>query len=186
MKNDRRIKKTKEAIYSAFSELIEKKELRKISVQELCEAADIHRATFYYHYQDIYDLYEKIEAEVTTEIEAILDEARAQNYQEIYLKIAGAVKEKLPFWQMLLGENAPGNFVRHIEKVLAEKFLAIWQYETGKMEYSPEFRLLLAASVAAFTAVVVNWIKDGCPENNMVDILRDLDDGFDAVLERYL
>ena len=49
-------------------ELLGKKPLEKITVKELAEKAQISKATFYLHYQDIYDLAERLQAEVIGEI----------------------------------------------------------------------------------------------------------------------
>ena len=48
---DRRIRRTREAIFSAFCELLAKKHFDKISVAEIIEAADVGRATFYSHFE---------------------------------------------------------------------------------------------------------------------------------------
>ncbi len=52
---DRRIKKTKQAIQLAFAKLLSEKSMDHITVKSLCETADINKSTFYLHYQDIYD-----------------------------------------------------------------------------------------------------------------------------------
>ena len=44
---DRRQRKTREAVFSAFTELLRKKEFEKITVGEIIERADVGRATFY-------------------------------------------------------------------------------------------------------------------------------------------
>ena len=59
--DDRRVRKTKKALQNAFAELLLTKEIQNISIRELTDYADIHRATFYMHYKDIYDLYEQLE-----------------------------------------------------------------------------------------------------------------------------
>ena len=54
---DLRVVKTKENIFETFLSLLAAKPIRKITVQELCTKARINKGTFYYHYDDIYDLY---------------------------------------------------------------------------------------------------------------------------------
>jgi len=52
---DLRIEKTKKALKRAFQELLEKKSFEDITVGELCELAEVRRATFYTHFPDKYD-----------------------------------------------------------------------------------------------------------------------------------
>ncbi len=66
---DLRQQKTKRSIINAFLRLRSKKPLEKITVRELSELAEIHKATFYLHYHDIYELSESLEREL---IESIL------------------------------------------------------------------------------------------------------------------
>ena len=48
---DRRQRKSREAIFAAFSELLSKKSLHRITVGEIIDRADVGRATFYAHFE---------------------------------------------------------------------------------------------------------------------------------------
>jgi AcrR family transcriptional regulator len=48
---DRRQRKTREAIFQAFTELLSQKDYHQITVGEIIEKADIGRATFYAHFE---------------------------------------------------------------------------------------------------------------------------------------
>ena len=47
---------TKKALVAAAAELLKKKPLDKITIKEITDTCGLTRNTFYYHFQDIYDL----------------------------------------------------------------------------------------------------------------------------------
>ncbi len=67
---DRRTKYTKQVIKDTFLNLLETKDITNITVTEICNEADINRATFYRYYIDIYDLLNKVEEEFTDELKS--------------------------------------------------------------------------------------------------------------------
>ena len=58
-KNNSRRRQSVEKIEKAFVELLQTKELREISVAEICKLTGLNRSTFYANYIDIYDLADK-------------------------------------------------------------------------------------------------------------------------------
>ncbi|RDW17269.1 TetR/AcrR family transcriptional regulator [Oceanobacillus chungangensis] len=63
-KTDPRILRTRKLIMDSFMELSGEKEFKDITVKDITTEAMINRATFYYHFEDIYDLLEKVLSEV--------------------------------------------------------------------------------------------------------------------------
>lgn len=61
---DRRQKKTRNAIYAAFEDLMAKEHYQKITVARIIEAADIGRSTFYAHFETKDELLDKICTEI--------------------------------------------------------------------------------------------------------------------------
>ena len=51
---------TKRALAQSLKHLMEQKPLEKITVVDISEDCGVNRQTFYYHFQDIYDLIEWI------------------------------------------------------------------------------------------------------------------------------
>ncbi len=68
---DPRIRRTRQLLQQALSQLLRTLEFDKISVQEITDAAGVNRATFYAHYPDKFAL---LECVVGTRFHALLDE----------------------------------------------------------------------------------------------------------------
>jgi len=64
-KNNKRSRDTLQRIQQVFIQKLKEKNISKITVQEICLQAGINRTTFYTHYQDVYDLMEQLESEMS-------------------------------------------------------------------------------------------------------------------------
>ena len=71
---DRRVIRTKKAIRMSFIDLLKENEINDITVTDIANKADINRKTFYNYYNNVYELLDEIENEVTTSFEKILKE----------------------------------------------------------------------------------------------------------------
>ena len=78
MKDDQRTKLTKRLLREALLLLLEKNDINKIAVTQLCQQAGINRATFYRHYSQPKDILSEIRHEMITDIKnmAIKDKAK--------------------------------------------------------------------------------------------------------------
>lgn len=65
---DLREKKTRRSIQNAFLQLRARKPLERITIKELTELAEISKATFYLHYNDIYDLSDSMGRELIQDL----------------------------------------------------------------------------------------------------------------------
>lgn len=68
---------TKEVLKNALMSLLEERSLDKITVNEIVKEGHVNRNTFYYHFDDVYDLIDylfKSEAKSIVEIDHIADE----------------------------------------------------------------------------------------------------------------
>ncbi len=62
-KTDRRSRKTRAALVQALMALLREKPLKSITITELTDRADVNRATFYIHFQDVYDMFAYVREE---------------------------------------------------------------------------------------------------------------------------
>lgn len=71
-----RHQETEKSLQEALLALLERKQLKCITVRELCEFAQINKATFYRHHQDVYALAEKTEQGIQSGLIRLLDLGR--------------------------------------------------------------------------------------------------------------
>ncbi|MDD7390885.1 MAG: TetR/AcrR family transcriptional regulator [Lachnospiraceae bacterium] len=77
-KENQRIALTKRLLRENLLELMKKKNIRHISVKELCEASGINRSTFYNHYSCPDDILTEIENTVLEDLETIWENEYAK------------------------------------------------------------------------------------------------------------
>ena len=70
---DRRVLYTKKMITDTFLQLLSYKDIKKITVSEICKEADINRATFYRYYLDVYDLLDHIQTDFVNDLKRVVD-----------------------------------------------------------------------------------------------------------------
>ena len=57
-------KYTKTRIMDAFLYLLNEKSMDRLTVKDVIETAEVNRNTFYYHFEDIYDLLHQVGARI--------------------------------------------------------------------------------------------------------------------------
>ena len=86
---------TKRAIEASLKHLLLKKPLDKITINDIAEDCGISRMTFYYHFQDIYDL---VEWSCIEDARRALEEKKTHDtWQEGFLNIFDEVRKNKPF-----------------------------------------------------------------------------------------
>ena len=67
-KGNQRFVQTRQKIKGVFLELLSEKKIGEITVSEICRRADIHRTTFYGHFDDVYDLMQNMVEEMYVQL----------------------------------------------------------------------------------------------------------------------
>lgn len=80
---DRRQQKTRDAIFDAFSGLLSQKSFSKITVQEIIDAANVGRTTFYAHFETKDDLLREMCTEIFDHV--FSDTLQAENTHDFSL-----------------------------------------------------------------------------------------------------
>lgn len=185
--NDRRVRKTKRALRTALAELITQKELRHITVQELADRADVHRATFYLHYQDVYDLYEQTGREIISRLREIISEDTNHSYELLFTQLINYFYDNPELSRMLFavgGETAP--LQAELYSLLEQKYIDIWRYEVPEIVITDEMLFIVSYHIQGSFSLVSRWVRQNfsAPKEEIIKLLRMLDDSVDGVIDR--
>ena len=166
-KKDRRIQRTEKALRNALAELLLEKDLRSITVRELAERADIHRGTFYAHYQDLYELFEQIENEVFKELASILVFNPGHDYTQIFTVLFDYAEENADSFRILYSNSTVNYFPLRLSDFITERAIAITLADENMTsdEMPGRWKLLLRYSVAGLLSIFESWIQSDFTED---------------------
>lgn len=189
--SDRRVRKTKKALKESLSSLMEEKNIREISVQELTDMADLNRATFYLHYKDIYDLQQQIEDEVVDEIDSILvnhiASVESGEPYSMFVKMLTYITENPTIFKMFLGKNSNRSLIDKLCYIVENRWFMIWldKYPTDSSD--DELAYFSNYIVYGYVAVIVKWVESGMKESPevMAKMMGDMGLYGIAFLEKY-
>lgn len=68
---DRRVRKTKRQLRTALTTLLLEKDIRRITVRDVADLADVNRGTFYAHYSDVYGLLHQLEEDFLEQLDTV-------------------------------------------------------------------------------------------------------------------
>ena len=178
-KNNRLNRETDEKIIRTVYGMMtrEKRPIGKITVREICEQAEIHRSTFYAHYQDVYDLVERVERNMSRQLTESffrkMDEKAPA--RDCFTEIFSFIREHREFYLYYLAESRQSGVLQLawdvIRDRIAETELTPASFGVGtqeEMAYHGAFFLM------GMTAVVRLWLQNGCREepSALYDLLR--------------
>jgi len=116
--------RSRKLIREAFLQLLQEKDLPKITVTDIVARADINRATFYAHYPDVRGVVEEIENEIIEKMLAVLSEFEFFNFfhnpAPILLKISRYLEEDLDFYRVLIAANGAQLFLEKLKKIFID------------------------------------------------------------------
>lgn len=162
-KTDRRVKYTIMVIKESFIRLLKEKSISKISIKEICEGADVNRATFYAHYSDQYDLLHQIENDLIDDVNAYLSSYNlrggANMQPEVLVKILEYVKKNSDLCDMLLNSNGDIEFQQEIIHVFGQQQLLPTAVSESLSTEDAQYVFLFFAS--GFIGMIKQWLKYG-------------------------
>lgn len=168
--NNRRSQETDEAIIRAAFELLvdEKKPVSKITVREICEIAGINRSTFYAHYLDVYDLFEKVEkhmADMAHEMLFAHMDSGSWNFRVGMESMFHFILQYKEFYQIYFGQF---NRIDHIIQVMSQPSAKqIERLKNQDMGYGIQGEATYQYEIytAGIGALLHRWLDNDCRES---------------------
>ena len=182
---NRRTLKTKKAIFQAFSELLKEKELRKITVQEVVDKADISRVTFYKYYLDVYDLYDKIENELLTNIGLITLQLADKPSDEFFKELVTYIYNNRVTFDMVFSPNSTNKLRDKLSHIIEGIFKKIYSEKIGISIDSEDLAYICCYRSSGFLAVIQRWVQNGFSQSceNMVKQISVFDENIEKIFE---
>ncbi len=187
-KNDKRSRKSRQAIKDAFKEMVLTQEMSHIVIKELAEKADVNRKTFYLHYTDVYNVLEDVEDELLEDIKSIfgkfdMNKVKTDPYP-LLLAISDGVSgsENETFNKLLFSSTISGNFMRKIKDMLKKELFDSYKFTVAN---SMKANIILSFIVSGVVDCYRDWYLSDRSES-LEELARELSELIKHGTARYL
>lgn len=177
---DRRVRRTRHAIHSAFRALVARDGFRNITVSALAREANIDRKTFYLHYRGLDDLMAEEIRQIADQVAAALmpvskGSAMAVNLRETLERVADLFLADREFFQSVFAEAPLDRVVEALVPAIRSRVIA--QGVLPAFRDTAALDNLIRFYVGGVGAVFFHWFlgEDGGRDiDGMVDDARRL------------
>lgn len=152
--------RSKKFIKNAFSELLQKKDLEKITVTEIVKLSGLNRGTFYAHYNNITDVLEEIEKEVTDKILSLFSAYKyriIENPTPFLKEIADFLQRDYEFYKRLICAKVGENFIDKLKEFFVSTVME--EIKTDEVHDKAKFLLIVRFYTNGFANMYVDVFK---------------------------
>lgn len=181
-------KYTKTRIMNAFIYLLNEKSMDHLTVKDVIETAEVNRNTFYYHFEDIYDLLHQVLLKKLDDFSNATE--RYDTFYEEYVRSARFFLENKKAMSHIYHSKDRELLEMYMEKVTAifvERFVreAAVSYEISEegIAYLTEFYSY------AIVGNTIHWIQEGMPpyrERHLYLVSKSFEDSIDDMIASYI
>ena len=161
---DVRSQRTRQVISDAFMELLRDRTAAKITVTEICQIANINRATFYKHYLDVRDLHEQLEQEILGEFEEFLRGRVLKDalpYREMLVELLDFSARFGSRFYILCSENAGSELPAKSFQLLNSLFFPLMKERIPSIS-DQEAAMLYQFVSQGSGSLLVHWLRGEC------------------------
>ncbi len=157
---DKAKKQTEDKIIHAFWELYKTQKIEKITVKSITDACDIHRATFYLHYHDVYGILEQIE---TSLIQSLDDMNTASIKTDVDMtnfasNVYALFQQNHDYLHVLLREQKEPAFAAAYKNKLKQKLQQILQFTAES--FDSKTNAIIDMTLSAHVDMFIYWADE--------------------------
>ena len=164
---DLRIRRTKAALFEAFFSALEEMTFDELTVNSLCERANIRRATFYKHYVDKYDFFTSIIRALRLHFDTFRwPSDGSMTTKEYYVAYAKRIVEYINEHSRVVDNMLKSNLMTTVYSIITEQnyihtrdLLTKSVSEGMSLKASPD--VLAAMCVGSVATAIYTWLLDG-------------------------
>jgi probable dihydroxyacetone kinase regulator len=162
---------TKKALLAAFGALIEEKPFNKITISDITAKCGLNRMTFYYHFDNIYEL--MIWGLEMQMHEASKDYINYANWKTGYLRVFYFALERKTYIKKIFQTLEQEHLEHYLNKIAERMVLAVIEDKCGT-ELLDEDDKLFAAQTCAYllVGILMSWVSRGMKETPEIIIKR--------------
>ncbi|MEJ1114625.1 TetR/AcrR family transcriptional regulator [Paenarthrobacter sp. CCNWLY172] len=179
---DRRVRRSKRAIRSAFIALVLERGFNAITIEDIINAADLSRATFYTHYRDKDGLLSDVVADLADERNRVLpavEEAKPLGFSGLPVKylFEHAGRERDAYRVILRGEGN-GRALRELREFLITQAEELFEERATRAGVTPRLPTSFVARAWAgeIIGILTWWVDEDAPytDQELTEFLREL------------
>lgn len=164
VKNNKRRRESQEKIERAFIELLQKREIKDITVSDIVKITQLNRSTFYANYTDIFDLADKTRQKLENEFSDLFSDYDYFNERTGVLKMFKHIKENQIFYKTYFKLCYDE---KHLISIYDSKRAQKEQIDQNIKYHIEFFR-------NGLNAIIKLWLASGCKESpeEMAEVLK--------------
>lgn len=160
--NDRRVKRTKKALYEALLSLLKEKSINEITVTELTTLADVNRATFYFYYTDLIDMLQQIQNEAYESFNEVIQKATIhvstiEGFTEYAERLFNYCKENEALVRFIINNDVNNRLYTYIKQLMLTN---IPNTKEIFGENNPA-KFISNYVITAMIGICIDWMDDG-------------------------
>ena len=155
---------TKRALEESLKHLLLQKPLDKITITDITDDCGISRMTFYYHFQDIFDLVEWSCREDA--VKALAGNKTYNTWQEGFLDIFDELRKNKPFIVNVYNSVSSDQVENYLYAVTFDLIMGVITEQSKGMDVSNEDQKFIADIYKySFVGLMLDWIKHDMKED---------------------